>query len=51
MIAHLETNTATVKSAEHAALNWSADRLAEKAGVNVDMIRPYESGADAIAER
>jgi transcriptional regulator with XRE-family HTH domain len=31
-----------------AALNWSADRLAEKAGVNVDTIRQYENGAEAI---
>jgi transcriptional regulator with XRE-family HTH domain len=31
-----------------AALNWSADQLAEKAGVNADTIRQYENGAAAI---
>jgi transcriptional regulator with XRE-family HTH domain len=31
-----------------AALNWSADRLAEMAGVNADTIRQYEDGADPI---
>lgn len=30
------------------ALNWSADRLAEMAGVNPDTIRQYEDGADPL---
>jgi transcriptional regulator with XRE-family HTH domain len=33
-----------------AALNWSADTLAEKAGVNVNTVRRYENGADAMGE-
>jgi DNA-binding XRE family transcriptional regulator len=31
-----------------AGLNWSADWLAEMAGVNADTIRQYEDGADPI---
>jgi transcriptional regulator with XRE-family HTH domain len=33
-----------------AALSWTADTLAEKAGVAVNTVRRFENGADALGE-